>query len=61
LVRTLRQLIDNYYIITGHRTDNIRDVIKTLIETCNDSSHGGLKNKTPNEVYNNHDDQIARQ
>ena len=60
LVRTLRQLIDNYYVISGHRTDNIKDVMKTVIETYNDSSHRGLKNKTPNEVYNNHDNQLAR-
>ena len=60
LVRTLRQLIDNYYVIAGHRTDNIKDVIKSVIETYNDSNHRGLKNKTPNEVYNNHDDQLAR-
>ena len=60
LVRTLRQLIDNYYVIAGHRTENIKDVIKSVIETYNDSNHRGLKNKTPNEVYNNHDDQLAR-
>ena len=60
LVRTLRQLIDNYYVIAGHRTDNIKDVIKSVIETYNDSNHRGLKNKTPNEVYNNHDNQLAR-
>ena len=60
LVRTLRQLIDNYYTITGHRTDNIKDVMKSVIDTYNDSSHRGLNNQTPNEVYNNHDNQLAR-
>ncbi len=29
LVRTLRELIEKYFDITGHRTDNIKDVIKT--------------------------------
>ena len=60
LVRTLRQLIDNYYVIAGHRTDNIKDVIKTVIDTYNDSNNRGLKYKTPNEVYDNHDNQLAR-
>ena len=60
LVRTLRQLIDNYYTITGYRTDNIKDVMKSVIDTYNDSSHRGLNNKTPNEVYKNHDNQLAR-
>jgi len=60
LVRTLRQLIDNYYIISGHKTDNIKDVMKTVIDTYNDSANRGLKYKTPNEVFNNHDNQLSR-
>jgi hypothetical protein len=31
LVRTLRELIEKYYDITGHRTDNIKDVINQLL------------------------------
>ena len=60
LVRTLRQLIESYYTITGHRKDNIKDVMSSVIDTYNDSSNRGLKNKTPNEVYENHDNQLAR-
>ena len=31
LVRTLRELIEKYYDITGYRTDNIKDVMKPLL------------------------------
>jgi len=60
LVRTLRELIEKYFDITGHRTDNIKDVMKSVINTYNNSSNRALHNKTPNEVFNNNDDQIAR-
>ena len=33
LVRTLRELIERYYEIIGNRTDNIKDVIKYVIDT----------------------------
>ncbi len=39
LVRTLRELIEKYYGITGHRTDNVKAVMKTIIDTYNNSSH----------------------
>ena len=32
----------------------------SVIETYNNSSHRTLKNKTPNEVYKDNDDQMAR-
>jgi hypothetical protein len=48
LVRTLRELIEKYFDITGHRTDNIKDVIAAVIATYNSSSHRTLKNKSPN-------------
>ena len=60
LVRTLRELIEKYFDITGHRTDNLKDVMKTIIDTYNNSSHRTLNNKTPNEVFKDNDDQIAR-
>ena len=60
LVRTLRELIEKYYDITGYRTDNIKDVIASVIETYNKNSHRTLKNKTPNQVYKDNDDQTAR-
>ena len=60
LVRTLRELIEKYFDITGNKKDNIKDVMKSIIDTYNDSSHRGLDNKTPNEVFNNQDNQLAR-
>ena len=47
LVRTLRGLIEKYYDITGHRTDNIKDVMKSIIDTYNSNSHRTLNNKSP--------------
>jgi hypothetical protein len=60
LVRTLRELIEKYYDITGHRTDNIKDVMKSIIDTYNSNSHRTLNNKTPNQVFKDNDDQITR-
>ena len=60
LVRTLRELIEKYYDITGYRTDNIKDVMKSIIDTYNNNSHRTLDNKTPNQVFKDNDDQIAR-
>ena len=60
LVRTLRELIEKYFDITGHRTDNIKDVMKTIIETYNNNSNRTLGNKTPNEVFKDHDNQMTR-
>jgi hypothetical protein len=33
LVRTLRELTEKYFDISGHRTDNIKHVIKSMIDT----------------------------
>ena len=33
--------------------------MKSVIDTYNDSSHRGLDNKTPTEVFNNQDNQLA--
>ncbi len=45
LVRTLRELIDKYYDITGHKMDNIKDVVESVITTYNNDSHRFLNNK----------------
>ena len=60
LVRTLRELIEKYYDITGNRTDNIKDVMKSIIDTYNNNSHRTLDNKTPNQVLKDNDDQRTR-
>ena len=60
LVRTLRELIEKYFDITGHRTDNIKDVISSVIATYNSSSHRTLKNRSPNQVFKDNDDQVVR-
>ena len=60
MVSTLRELIEKYFDIIGHRTDNIKDVIAAVIATYNSSSHRTLKNKSPNQVFKDNDDQIAR-
>jgi hypothetical protein len=59
LVTTLRELIEKYYDITGHRTDNIKDVMITIIDTYNSNSHRTLGNKTPNQVFKDNHDQIT--
>ena len=60
LVRTLRELIERYYEIIGNRTDNIKDVIKYVIDTYNDNNHRSLSNKTPNEAFNDLPFQMAK-
>jgi hypothetical protein len=60
LVRTLRELIDKYFDISGHRMDNIKDVISSVVDTYNNSSHRTLNNKTPNQVYKDIDNQLSR-
>jgi hypothetical protein len=60
LVRTIRELIEKYYDITGHRTDNIKDVMKSMIDAYNNYSHRTLENKTPYQVFKDNDDQITR-
>ena len=50
LMRTLRQLINNNYAISGHRTDIKKDVTKTVIDIYNDSSNRGLIYNTPNDL-----------
>ncbi len=60
LVKTLRELIEKYYDITGHRTDNIKDVMKSIIDTYNSKSHKTLVNKNPNQVFKDNDDQMTR-
>ena len=60
LVRTLRELIERYYDILGHKMDSLKDVVATIIGTYNNDNHRTLNNKTPNQVFQDNDNQIAR-
>jgi len=60
LVRTLRQVIEKYHDITGHRTDNIKDGMKSMINAYNNNNNRTLDNKTPNQVLKDNDDQRTR-
>ncbi len=60
LVRTLRELIEKHYDITGHKTDNIQDAMKSIIESCNSNSHWTLNNKSPKQTFAGSNDQMAR-
>ncbi len=42
LVRTLRELIENDYDRTGYSTDNTKNLIKSIIDTYNNTSHRTL-------------------
>jgi hypothetical protein len=59
-IRTIRELIEKYYDITGHRTDNINDVMKSMIDTYNTKSHRTLNTKIPNQVFKDNSNQITR-
>ena len=60
LVRTLRELIERYFDITGHKMDSLKEVVATIIATYNNDNHRTLHNKTPNQVFKDNDDQMAR-
>jgi hypothetical protein len=60
LVRTLRELIERYFDITGHKMDSLKEVVATIIETYNSDNHRTLHNKTPNQVFKDNDNQTAR-
>ncbi len=53
-------LIERHFDIRGHRTDDIKDVMITIIETYNSSSHKTLSSKTPNEVFIDSVNHMAR-
>ena len=60
LVRTLRELIERYYDVVGNKMDSLKDVVATIIATYNNDNHRTLNNKTPNQVFKDNDNQIAR-
>ena len=43
-----------------YRTYNIKDVMKSIIDTYNKNSHRTLKNKSPNQIFKDTDDQMTR-
>jgi len=59
ICRTLRELIERYYEITGNRTDNLKHVVKSAVDTYNDNDHRTIKT-TPNKAWTDNNLQIAR-
>ena len=58
ICRTLRELIERYYEITGNRTDNFKHVVKSVVETYNDNDHRTIKT-TPNKAWKDNNLQLA--
>ena len=58
ICRTLRELIERYYEITGNRTDNLKHVVKSAVETYNDNDHRTIKT-TPNKAWKDNNLQLA--
>ena len=58
LCRTLRELIERYYDVTGNRTDNLKSVIKSAVDTYNDNDHRTIKT-TPNKAWKDNNLQLA--
>ena len=50
--------MNHYYKVTGHKKDNLREVLQTAVETYNDNEHRTLKT-TPNKAFNNNNLQVA--
>jgi hypothetical protein len=53
ICRTLTELIERYYEIAGNRTDNLKSVVKSAVDTYimsyNDNDHRTIKT-TPNKL-----------
>ena len=58
ICRTLRELINRYYEITGSKKDNLKDVVQSSVDTYNDNEHRTIKT-TPNKAWGNNNLQIA--
>jgi hypothetical protein len=58
ICRTLRELIERYYEIAGNRTDNLKSVVKSAVETYNDNEHRTIKT-TPNKAWKDNNLQTA--
>jgi hypothetical protein len=58
LCRTLRELIERYYDVVGNRTDNLKTVVKSAIDTYNDNEHRTIKT-TPNKAWTDNNLQLS--
>ncbi len=58
ICRTLRELIKRYYEIAGNRTDNLKSVVKSAVDTYNDNAHRTIKT-TPNKAWKDNNLQTA--
>ena len=54
----MRELINSYYEITGDRKDNLKDVVKSSVDTYNDNEHRTIKS-TPNKAWNDNNLKIT--
>ena len=58
ICRTLRELINRYYDITGNKKDNLKDVVQSSVDTYNDNDHRTIKT-TPNKAWKDNNLQTA--
>ena len=59
ICRTLREIIERYYEIAGNRTDNLKSVVKSAVDTYNDNEHRTIKT-TPNKAWKDNNLQVAK-
>jgi len=58
ICRTLRELINRYYEITGNKKDNFKDVVQSAVDSYNDNEHRTIKT-TPNKAWKDNNLQIV--
>jgi hypothetical protein len=57
--RTLRGIIEErYYEIKGNRTDNLKHVVQSAMDTYNDNDYRTIKRK-PNKVWTENNPQLS--
>ena len=59
ICRTIRELMGRYYDVTGHKKDNLKDVLQSVVDTYNDNEHRTIKT-TPNKAWTNNNLQTAK-
>ena len=59
ICRTIRELMGRYYDVTGHKKDNLKDVLQSVVDTYNNNEHRTIKT-TPNKAWTNNNLQTAK-